>query len=218
MPCAFIPYTSQSARINGGRNGWENEPEPCSTYLVGDEVLTHRQRHLNSVGFVGDGDGVEFKPVSAVHHACLVHRILKHLLVPLLAQHRADVHDFHLAATRSAGAGEQNQEHKEAHGGKNPKSSSGSAVWDQEKHRGHCSEVENPGCEVHAHCGGMHTVTGPTLRLRLRVSATRLELLCFIEATFITQRYSPSFHGPGFPAHPRHVISSLISCKNKIIV
>lgn len=33
----------------------------------------------------------------------------------------------------------------------------------------------------------MHTVTGPTLRLRLRVSATRLELLCFIEATFITQ-------------------------------
>lgn len=133
MPCAFIPYTSQSARINGGRNGWENEPEPCSTYLVGDEVLTHRQRHLNSVGFVGDGDGVEFKPVSAVHHACLVHRILKHLLVPLLAQHRADVHDFHLAATRSAGAGEQNQEHQEAHGGKNPKSSSGSAVWDQEQ-------------------------------------------------------------------------------------
>lgn len=96
------------------------EPEPCSTYLVGDEVLTHGQRHLNSVGFVRDGDSVEFEPVSAVHHARLVHRILKHLLVALLAQHRADVHDFCLAAARSARTGQQNQEHKEAHGEKNP--------------------------------------------------------------------------------------------------
>lgn len=95
------------------------EPEPGSTYLAGDEVLTHGQRHLNSVGFVRHGDGVEFKPVSAVHHAGLVHRILKHLLVALLAQHRADVHDFHLAASQSAGAGEQNKGHKKAHGGKN---------------------------------------------------------------------------------------------------
>lgn len=117
MPCVLIPYLSLSEN-RWYRNGWGKKPEPSSTYLVGDEVLTHGQRHLNSVGFVRDRDGVEFKPVSAVHHACLVHRILKHLLVALLAQHRADVHDFRLAATWSAGAGQKNQDHKNAHGGK----------------------------------------------------------------------------------------------------
>lgn len=108
------------------------QPEPRSTYLAGDEVLTHGQRHLNGVGFVRDGDGVESEPVSAIQRAGLVHRILKHLLVAFLAQHRADIHDFHLAAAQSAGAGEQNKEHKEAHGGKNLMSYSGRYCMDQE--------------------------------------------------------------------------------------
>lgn len=104
--------------MRGGNGLGGKELKSGGTYLAGDEVLTDRQRHLNSVGFVCDGDCVEFKPVSAVHHAGLIHRILKHLLVALLAQHRADVHDFGLAAAQSAGAGEQDEEHKEAHGGR----------------------------------------------------------------------------------------------------
>lgn len=82
----FIPSVRGNKWGEWGRmTAGEWRLEAGGTYLAGDEVLADGQCHLNSVGFVRDGDGVEFKPVSAVHHAGLVHRILKHLLVALLA-------------------------------------------------------------------------------------------------------------------------------------
>lgn len=79
------------------------------------------------------------------------------------------------------------------------------------KRSGHCLEVEIPARELHAHCGGMHTVAGPTLRLRLRVTATRLELIASLNRHLhlADKPYaSPPSHEPGFPAgEERHVIS-----------
>lgn len=84
-------------------------------YLAVDQVLAHRQSHLDRVGLVRDGNGVQLELVPAVHLVGLVHGILEHLLVPLLAQDGPDVHDLGLAAGPRAGAREEHRQQKQTH-------------------------------------------------------------------------------------------------------
>lgn len=86
-----------------------------SHYLVGDEILTHGQCHLNGVGFVRDGDGVHLELVFAVDVVGLGHGVLEHLFVALLTQHGADVHDLGLAAAPRARAGHEEGEKNQTH-------------------------------------------------------------------------------------------------------
>lgn len=87
------------------------------TYLAGDKVFTDRQRHLDGVGFVGDGDGVQFELLPAVDLIGLGHCVLKDLFVPFLAQNRTDVDDLRFAARRRTRAGEERHHEEETHGG-----------------------------------------------------------------------------------------------------
>lgn len=68
-------------------------------YLVGNEVLAHRQGHLDGVGLVCNRDGVHLELVLPVQSVGLAHRFLEHLLVTFLTQDGADVHQPGLAAT-----------------------------------------------------------------------------------------------------------------------
>lgn len=70
-------------------------------HLVGDEVLTHGQRHLDGIGLVCDRDGVHLELLSAVQSIGLAHRLLEYLLIAFLAQHGADVHQPWLATAQS---------------------------------------------------------------------------------------------------------------------
>ena len=84
-------------------------------YLTGDEVLAHRQSHLDGVGLVRYGDGGQLEFVPAVHLVGLGHRIFEDLLVPLLAEDRPDVHDLRLAAGPRAGAREEHRQQEQTH-------------------------------------------------------------------------------------------------------
>lgn len=84
------------------------------THLIGDEVFTDRQRHLDGVGFVRDGDGVHLELLLSVQSVGLAHCVLEHLLVALLAQHGADVHQPWLAAATGDRAALQDGEEQNA--------------------------------------------------------------------------------------------------------
>lgn len=81
-----------------GLGGW---------HLAGDEVLAHRQGHLDGVGLVGDGGGIELDLPGAMPLVGLVHGLAEHLLVLPRAQHRADVDDLGVAGGTGEGAGEK---------------------------------------------------------------------------------------------------------------
>lgn len=81
-----------------GLRGW---------HLAGDEVLAHRQGHLDGVGLVGDGGGIELDLPGAMPLVGLVHGLAEHLLVLPRAQHRADVDDLGVAGGAGEGAGEK---------------------------------------------------------------------------------------------------------------
>lgn len=85
------------------------------SHLTGNKILTHRQRHLNRIGFVSDRDCGQLKFITSVILVGLGDRILEHLLVSLLAQNGPDVHNLGLAAAPHAGAGEQRSEQKQTH-------------------------------------------------------------------------------------------------------
>lgn len=71
------------------------------THLVGDEVLTDGQRHLDGVGFVRDRDGIHLELVLSIKCVSLAHGILEHLLVAFLAQNGADVDQAWLTTATS---------------------------------------------------------------------------------------------------------------------
>lgn len=83
-------------------------------HLVGDQVLADGQRHLDGVGFVRDRDGVHLELVFAVQSVGLAHRLLKHLLVALLAQHGPDVHQPRFTAAAGHRAALQHGEEQHA--------------------------------------------------------------------------------------------------------
>lgn len=107
----------------GGRGEWRGEgqkraqQEPWGgRHLAGDEVLAHRQGHLDGVGLVGDRGGVELDLPGAVPLVGLVHSLAEHLLVLPRAQHRADIDDLGVAGGTGEGAGEEQGECQQAHG------------------------------------------------------------------------------------------------------
>lgn len=108
----------------------QNEPP----HLVGDQVLADGQGHLDGVGLVRDGDGVHLELVFAVQSVGLAHRLLKHLLVALLAQHGPDVHQprFTTAASHRAALQHGEEEHAtQLH-------------WEEEKQSEVREQEENP--------------------------------------------------------------------------
>jgi len=84
------------------------------THLVGDEVLADGQGHLDGVGLVRDGDSVEPELVLPIQRVGLAHRLLEHLLIALLTQHGANVHQPGLAAATGHGAALQRGEEEHA--------------------------------------------------------------------------------------------------------
>lgn len=88
---------------------WQRAP-----HLVGDQVLAHRQGHLDGVGLVRDGDGVHLELVLPVQSVGLAHRLLKHLFIALLTQHGADVDQPRFAAAASHRAALQHGEEEHA--------------------------------------------------------------------------------------------------------
>ena len=85
-------------------------------HLAGDEVFAHRQGHLDGVGLVGDGGGVELDLPGAMPLVGLIHSLAEHLLVLPRAQHRANVDDLGVAGGAGEGAGEKQGESQQAHG------------------------------------------------------------------------------------------------------
>lgn len=85
-----------------------------SPHLIGDEVLTDGQSHLDGVGFVCDGDGVHLELFLAIQRVGLAHRLLEHLLVAFLTQHGADVHQTRLAAAAGHRTALQHSEEEHA--------------------------------------------------------------------------------------------------------
>lgn len=72
----------------------------AGAHLVGDEVLADGEGHLDGVGLVRDGDGVHLELVLPVQSVGLTHRLLEHLLISLLTQHGAHIHQPRLAAAQ----------------------------------------------------------------------------------------------------------------------
>lgn len=95
------------------------------THLVGDEVLTDRERHLDSIGFMSDRDSIHLELVSPVQCVGLAHCIFEHLLVAFLAQHSANVHQARFTATASNRAALQDGQKQHA----------ANFHWPQERHR-----------------------------------------------------------------------------------
>lgn len=85
-------------------------------HLAGNEVLAHRQGHLDGVGLVGDGGGIELDLPGAMPLVGLVHGLTEHLLVLPRAQHSSDVDDLGVAGGAGKGAGEKQGECQQAHG------------------------------------------------------------------------------------------------------
>lgn len=84
-------------------------------YLAGDEVLTYRQCHLDGVGPVGDGGGVELDLPGAMSLVGLAHRLPKYLLMFFGAQNRPDIHNLGVAPGSGKREQEQNCQKEEAH-------------------------------------------------------------------------------------------------------
>lgn len=88
----------------------------CGGHLAGDEVFAHRQSHLDGVGLVGDGRGIELDLPGAVPLVGLVHGLTEHLLVLPRAQHSSDVDNLGVAGGAGKRAGEKQGECQQAHG------------------------------------------------------------------------------------------------------
>jgi hypothetical protein len=96
----------------GQWGGWQEEQRERGGdgHLAGDEVLAHRQGHLDGIGLVGDGGGIELDLPGSVSFVGLVHGLAEHLLVLAGAQHGTDVDDLGVAGGAGEGAGEKQGE------------------------------------------------------------------------------------------------------------